>query len=181
MNKILLLFYVCLFFLFSGCKNSPENVETKNKLFDFSGFFSGEAKRLQSVNAKLEKTLLKNNTSEKLIVETPDWFAELKPFTDISLNKPAIANSYNIDSIRNGQSLQITYSAMDSSAPVKNVVLYFSESQPDSITIYKSTNTIYYTLTEELHYSKKQYTVNASTQPKAGKAIQFSLIGVIAE
>lgn len=181
MNKNLLVFYMFLFLIFSGCKNSSENTEIKNKLFDFSAYFSAEAKRLNSANSTLEKTLLKNNKYERIVIENPDWHAELKPFTDISLNKPAIASSYKTDSLRNENSLQITYSAMDESAPVKNVVLYFSDSEPDSIIIIKATNTIYYTLTEELRYSKKQYSINASTQPKAGKAIQFSLNGVITE
>jgi hypothetical protein len=181
MNKNLLVFYMFLFLIFSGCKNSSENPEIKNKLFDFSAYFSAEAKRLESANATLEKTLLKNNKSERLVIENPDWQAELNPFTDISLNKPAIASSYKTDSLRNENSLQITYSAMDESAPVKNVVLYFSKSEPDSIIIIKATNTIYYTLTEELRYSKKQYSIDASTQPKAGKAIQFSLTGIITE
>lgn len=181
MNKYFRLFSVLLFFVSAGCKNSNDSSEIKNKLFDISAYFSAEAQRLQSLNASLEKTLIKNNISEKLIQKNPNWQLELKPFMESGLNKPAIANSYKIDSVLIGNSLKVTYAAMDSSAPVKNVILYFSDTKPDSIIILKATNTIYYTLSEELRYYRNSYFINASTQPKAGKAIKFSLHCTIQE
>jgi hypothetical protein len=69
---------------------------------DLGGFFSAEAKRLNSQKPTLLKTVGINQKSEqKLLKKNIDWTKELSVFKEADINKPAFKGMYQMSKLPN--------------------------------------------------------------------------------
>lgn len=158
----------------TGCTRTEKPLPVKSKLFDFGKHFEDEIKELSAAQAQLIKTLEKEGKTETLEVQHPDWKKELQSFLDLDLNKPALAGSYNVDTLSlNPQ--HVRYTASDSTTVIRNADFYGT----DSIVVQKRISNMYYTSSEQLIYHANGYMISAFIRPKAGKSLAFNLNAVI--
>jgi hypothetical protein len=178
-SLILILFPLYAFL--TGCKNDTGNEEFSIKeYFDIPGHFIAEAERLQQSGASLRKTLTRPDDSEEVHKDEVDWQAELKPFIDIDLNKPAFSGGYTTDTIMNGGDMAISYTAIDSTFDIKKATLVFHDGELTKMQAEHSKNNVYYYSREILIYEAETgYEITVSNIMKAGKPVEFTIKGEI--
>lgn len=141
-------------------------------------YFSNEAKKLNSRNLSLEKTVFKNGKSEIIVLDSVNWFKELKPFIDINIAKPAQINSYQIDSLVESNVLTINYIARDSTVSVKEVIVKFKNKKLLNFRAIQSSYNLYYQSIDTINYfGDGNYRISAMSKPKLGREVNLKLHG----
>lgn len=139
--------------------------------FNLNEFVEQQASLLAEVD--LNKTVVVNGQSETQRVDTPVWVEELAPFAQSDIDRPALWDSYSVDTaiISVDRVWQITYSALDSALFTKRVqVVYFDLSMPlDSAAIVNIDNSFssYVADTRQrLRYAPQRYEVTSEQRAR---------------
>ena len=123
-------------FLISGCARSPDvPAGSSPSFYDFSDFLDTLALNaaLQSVN----KTVIWRGQKESRTLEGYQWVADIRKFEDFDLNKSALYDKYEVDSLagKSGELESIIYRSIDPKTEVKYFKVVFSDQRVDSIVI----------------------------------------------
>jgi hypothetical protein len=133
-----------------SCKQDSGDTSSKMIFFDLKGYFKAESIRLAKLNPVINKTAVRNATSETKKVHIPNWETELSLFTESDINKPAWKASYNV---LNTDDFLI-YKALDPALILRTrkIVVKRSGNKILWILIYNHTKNKLYETTEKLSY-----------------------------
>ncbi|HMT29218.1 MAG TPA: hypothetical protein PKD91_08065 [Bacteroidia bacterium] len=177
-NKLVLSAIITAIFAIS-CQSNRKEIPEGSKLFNLTDYFSGQIKALEKSKTPLTKTILNKGKTETVRIENVDWKTELKPFTEIDLNKPAVYLSYKADSVVNGTKTIIHYAAKDSTPLLRDMMIHMDHHIPDSIIIRKVISNSYVSSDEILKYTGQgNFEIHVNNVPGIGKDIQFVLKAV---
>jgi hypothetical protein len=172
--------FVILFsgFLFIGC-DAP--VRNASNYFDCPRYFDRLADSLANTTAVLEKTMATNGATETLKINKPDWRAELLPFHELNISKPAQQGTYRVDTLITNGGFRIEHSAMVEDASVRTLAIeYDSSGTVLSVFAVTASKNPYHASADTLYYqSKGEYQISALSDPALGKSISFDLTGKI--
>lgn len=116
-NRLILLAF--LWIIFAGCNQKSEAI--KGKYFDIIGFFNTEIQQLNQTKPGLEKIISREENPQSEQSDTANWAAELEPFFQLDINKPTLADKYEI-TVDSNKGLQIkTYYAKDTNTEVQRI------------------------------------------------------------
>jgi len=170
---------IILVFYFLAACNNPVKVPGENqKYFETNKYFLNEAAMLQLKNAAIVKTFIKNDSTETIRSEKVDWKTELLPFLQINLHKPALVNSFSIDTITEANKTLIQYVAKDSTLELRDLKIYLSEAKVDSLFgVMKSSNLYYNAVDTIAYFGNGNYRISVWNKPRIGKEVRFVLVG----
>lgn len=165
--------------LITGCADDADQKSASVKeYFDIPVYFERLAHDLNENDVGLRKTLSRPTDSEVVKKDDVDWLAELKPFIDINLNKPAFSDGYLIDTVVHQDQMTIVYTARDSSFDIKEVVLFLDHDVLTRLEAVHSKDNVYYYSREVLTFEHQRgYEINVSNVMKAGRPVEFSIRG----
>jgi hypothetical protein len=117
---------------------------------DLEGFFSAEAKRLNSQKPTLLKTVGINQKSEqKLLKKNIDWTKELSVFKEADINKPAFKGMYQMSKLPN----KTVYTALNKKYLIQRIEVDWNlAKKPSGIRIFQLTKNIIYRAADTLSY-----------------------------
>jgi hypothetical protein len=172
--------FVCLLLGTACSDNKSTSQKQVNDYFNLEGYFVTEAEMLRKHNAKISKTLIKDDVTETLVFDSINWDQEFKPFMNSDLNKPAFRQAYTVDTIQFNASKKIIYNAKDPLLTTRSILISYFNEKIDSLMIINQTSNVYYTAAETLVYLPgKYYILTTMNDPAAGKATSFQLKGEI--
>ncbi len=171
------IFVLLLFcFLLIACTGNLQPVSNSKEYFNIENYFLVEAEELTKQNTGIVKTMFKEDASEKLIDNNVNWFTELKPFMDIALNKPALANAYHVDSILNNNRKVLLFQAKDDNPFLQNLKIIFTNNKPDTVIAINRTSNMYYRSKDTLSYfGNGSYRISSWNKPRFGREVSFVL------
>jgi len=155
--------YIFLFSLLIITACIPdEPIENNNELFNIKNYFLSEIEKLENDKKSLTKTIAhqNENSTETLTYNSPDWNKEFKLFLESDVSNKAVADYYQIDTIKN----KINYLATNEKVSVKKLNITFTNdalTQIDSLYLLKSNENIISKLEQQLNYSaNKNYSIS---------------------
>ena len=147
-------------FLVISCQttsNNSDSNKSNSSFFDLPTYFQSEMDRLQSVKSVNKKVSVNGEQEEKEIV---DWDAsvDLQPFKDLSINKSAWADKYQVDTIKPDTLgvYFIKYTALDEKLQIRDVQVGFNTSGPNAILVNKKIETPIAETEQRLSYIAEQ-------------------------
>jgi len=106
-------------------KPSDNITPTLKKHFDFPAFFNQEIDELNTAKYKLNKIVRLNQEPDSQFIESPAFQEELSPFLRLDINKIALQDKYESDSLwEDGVWQSIVYTVLDSSLNIKSIELH---------------------------------------------------------
>ena len=140
---------VILAFSLAACQQKEIN-KKQIEYVDLQGYFSAEAKRLNSKKPTVLKTVGINQKSEKKLLEkTIDWEKELSVFKEADINKPAFKGMYHIGRMPN----KTVYTALNKKNLVQRIEVDWGLSKkPIGIRIFQLTKNMIYRAADTLNY-----------------------------
>ena len=122
--------------------NNSDSNKSNSSFFDLPAYFQSEMDRLQSVKSVNKKVSVNGEHEEK---EVQDWDAsvDLQPFKDLSINKSAWADKYQVDTIKPDDlgNYLIKYTALDEKLQIRDVQIGFNASGPNKVLVNKKIET----------------------------------------
>jgi len=135
--------------VYNGCKRQETTIGSKDIYFDLKGYFAEEAHRMDRLKPEIRKIVKKNNESETLQLRVRDWKNEFTLFSESDINKPAWADSYQIDS--SGRIVE--YQAMSPDLRTRNIRIERGENNTiTGIYIKNTARNLLYESEEDLFY-----------------------------
>ncbi len=176
---IRLSFTFILLSLLISCGGSEKNAISDSRFFNLNGYFNEQVAELEKSNTPITKIIMHNGKTESINEINVDWNTELKPFLEIDITLPAHILSYSIDSLVEGNSTTLHYSAKDSTPLLRDIVIKLKSGQPDTIYIRKVISNSYVSSVETMsYYGNGNYELKVKNDPQIGKNIAFELKGV---
>ena len=115
--------------LLAGCASELEESrqgQLDPNFFDASEFFETEAGRLSGLT--IEKTVTVNGNVESKTLSNVDWTEEFAPFAQSNIDRPALWDVYQVDTLSAARGLwSLVYSALDSSLFTKVVAVTYAD------------------------------------------------------
>lgn len=108
----------------TACLDEPTVVDpdARGATFDLAAFVEYQGETL--AGAAMQKSVRIGDVDQTLRIDSVDWAAELAPFAEANLNKPALLDKYAVDSTRaNDGGLRLNYSALDSAIKVRTLTV----------------------------------------------------------
>lgn len=150
-----LVFYLCLIYLFSSCQQPPasESTPPQDGFFDLKAYFSQEIDKLK-LHSGFEKTTQINKITETHRFDSLDFSKELAMFINADINRITWLDKYQVDSsFTNQRTLKsITYRALSPKMKTQKLHLTFSEDVPDLIQIEQLTTNALMNASMNLEY-----------------------------
>lgn len=99
MRPYFLFFIILTLFSLASCQDPDDfNVSKADNLyFDLAGAIESSVEELKQKQAKVEKKVSQNGTTETQTLQIKDWAEELESFKEVDLNKPVLRDSYRIE------------------------------------------------------------------------------------
>jgi hypothetical protein len=172
MKKITLI--LCLISTALACNEKANKEASSINYFDLKKYFSSEAKRLQTLNPLIKKTITQNGISETKQLKISNWETELKPFANADINKSAWKNAFKVTT-RN----QITqYTNTSEKIPVKELIVAKKNNRIISVKAILTTRNLLYTSTDTLTYvPSKHYEIKKTQKIKLLKEKTYQISG----
>lgn len=164
--KYTLLFFICLV---GSCQ-----VETVNHIqvqfFDLNDFIQEESKRIANVE-KIKKTVSVNGKTEEKILEVFDLKKDLEIFTNSNINKIALLDKYDVDSIfENNVLTKIQYTANDEKVKTREIIVNYKNKSVQSVSIRNaSSNAVTISEQELLFQTNKGYSIKSKQKVSLSK------------
>jgi hypothetical protein len=172
MKKITLI--LCLISTALACNDKANKEASSINYFDLKKYFSSEAKRLQTLNPLIKKTVRQNGISETKQLKISNWETELKPFANADINKSAWKNAFKVST--NNQ--MIRYTNTNDKIPVKELIVTKKNNVIVSIKAILNTSNLLYTSTDTLTYeADKHYEIKKTQRIKLLKAKTYQISG----
>lgn len=143
-----------LFAILTGCRKDTLLQEKRQDFADLTGYLNTEQKELRSNKVSYEKTIVFNGKREKKVPEHFEWGKELKPFYECDLNQTSMISDYRCDTLKQGDSTTVTYSAISKKEKVRHLHIVLHNHSIHSINIRTSIRNPWFTLERELYYEK---------------------------
>ncbi len=176
-NLISVCFVFALFFI--SCNDTENTVVNETRFFDFNAYFYDQVDLLEKANTPITKTIVHNGKTETIKEPNVNWENELKPFLEIDITLPAHILSYNIDSLVDGRSTMLHYTAKDSTPLLREIKIMLNDGKPDTIYIRKVISNSYVSSVQTMSYfGNGNYELKVNNDPQIGKNISFELSGV---
>ena len=173
-SEIFVLLLFCL--LLIACTGNLQPVLNSKEYYNIENYFMKEAEELTEHNVGIVKIMFKDDTSEKLTNTSINWFTELKPFMDIALNKPALANAYHVDSILSNNRKVLHFRAKDANPFLQNLKIVFTNHKPDTVVAINRASNMYYRSVDTLSYfGNGSYRISSWNKPRIGREVSFVL------
>lgn len=156
---ILSLFYSSMVGI--GCGNvgtsESEIKQSTLKYFDLKGFIEMETERLTELTS-FTKTVFVNGEQETKSFNQMDANAELTPFSDSDINKPAWSDKYDIDSVfnQNKELVGLQYQTKDSKLKTKKMSIDFQNNKVAKVYIENAINSSVADIYQTLMYQPKK-------------------------
>jgi hypothetical protein len=133
----------CLFTIISCQQNINDNKTTTSPLFSLKGFLDAEINNTLMHHTRVRKTVTINDKVEIKELDIQNWNAELKPFFNADINKPAWYDKYQISEKRLADSsLEKTYQTKEKHLKTKQLsVIQNDNTQNVKLTIFTSDKT----------------------------------------
>lgn len=166
---------VSLLFLIA-CSSENKKLN-ESPLFDLKKYFESQIALLKQSNPKVQKLVIQNGQAENRDMQIEDWSMELKPFLDCDISKPALRNSYRIDTLDNTcLGCHVVYVAIDSSQSIRKVDLISDNNAITQIAIQKSTGSRLLQSTQSLVWSAgKGYEISGKQTVALGKENEYTI------
>jgi hypothetical protein len=147
-----------LFSLLGGCASNSKKIDSRpSYYFDLKSYFDGEAKRLNTTNLYIEKSVSKNKEKESKRVRIKDWATEFALFSNSDINKTAWKDSYRKDSTDS----QISYIAKYPNLKTQSIEIDFTNHKLHAIKIVNHQKNYLYESKETLvYFPDSLYTIN---------------------
>lgn len=146
---------------------SSEKKQGGAPLFDLKKYFQSQVTQLQQTNPKVQKLVIQNGQAESRDMQIADWSIELKPFLETDISKPALRNSYSVDTLNANH---ILYIAVDSSQAIRKVDLQFNKDNVAQISIDRHTGSKLLETTQTLTWDAgKSYSISGKQTVILGK------------
>jgi hypothetical protein len=172
MKKITLI--LCLLSTALACNDKANKEASSINYFDLKKYFSSEAKRLQTLNPLIKKTVTQNGISETKQLKISILETELKPFSNADINKSAWKNAFKVST--NNQ--MIRYTNTNDKIPVKELIVTKKNNVIVSIKAILNTSNLLYTSTDTLTYvPSKHYEIKKTQKIKLLKAKTYQISG----
>lgn len=139
----LLCFYAC---------TEPEVRSQEVEFYDLQKELHREAAANHERGLGIVKVIERGGKQEQKIFQKPDWPAELKPFMDCDLNKPAYRDAYTVSKQSANDTTFITYTAKEKKLPVHQLKLAFYNNELSGMQAEVSRSNSYFSLHEDLSY-----------------------------
>lgn len=160
----------------SSCISSVHDKGLLTKEFDFPSFFQQEIGLLNTLQPQVDKTVIKDSTSETKNLVIEDWNKELSSFLSIDLNKPAYRGAYQKDSADN----VVIYTFTDSTLDLSSIRVVYKDHIPATLMIKKETKNLLYDTKESLEYVRgKRYSIDKRQNVKILGSHQYKIEGII--
>lgn len=145
MKKYLVSLFLLQLFSCTPQENKKVNTAT---YFDLSGYFEGEAIRLQKTNPTVIKSVVALAKAEQKVTKITDWKTELASFSNADINKA----SWKGEFITTNNTGNISYATTNPKIPIKKIEIVSINNKVKSIKIFKATKNYLYTSTDTLIY-----------------------------
>ena len=161
----------------SGCIIDTSSDLSEKKYFDLKNYFNTQAGELNQQNITMEKLLINNKDTQKVVINNPDWNVEFTPFINSDINKPALRDSYKIDSVfKNNKLNLVKYISLDEKQSVSQIQLHISENKIDHVFIENSTSNYVYNSARILSYTPfKGYTIEGEQDIILGSDLHYKI------
>lgn len=138
---------IVIFSIFS-CSQQESKKANTSAYFDLSGYFEGEAIRLQKTNPTIIKSVTALAKAEQKTIKISDWKTELSSFSNADINKA----SWKGDFIETSTNTLLSYATSNPKIPIKRIEIAKVNNQIKSIKIFKATENYLYVSTDTLSY-----------------------------
>ena len=122
--------------------------------------------------------LVTDSETETTTVNPVLWQDELRAFTEINLNKPALLHGYNIDTSGTTDQYLVLYTAKDSSFEIKQIEISVLENHINRFKALHSRSNFYYSSHELLTYVPDSgYSITIDNTIRTGSPINMTIKG----
>lgn len=136
---------------FSAC--TADKKRTAKELFDSQSYFSQEVQRHQQAKTRIQKELRIDGEVDKLTLDSLDWASELALFMRSNINKPALVDEYQIDSVmQQGRLTEVHYETQNSELKTRKLSVYYEKDSLQRIEIFNKTSNSVYGAEQYLKY-----------------------------
>lgn len=132
----------------SSCSPQENNKASTPNYFDISGYFAGEASRLQKANPTVIKSVVAIGKTESQSTKITDWKTELTSFSNADINKASWQGEFT-EAI-SGEN--ISYTTSNPKISIKKIEIKKINNQIKGIMIIKATENILYNSADTLLY-----------------------------
>jgi hypothetical protein len=147
-----LLLVCCIIYLVSCTSDVTNN---SKKLFNSASFIRSQTVKLKKSNSKLYKTAEYNGKKEILQLDSVNWNKELELIVACNIAEKYL--NYNIDSIQQGDSSIITYTAKESKAEVRKFIVVNYKNNIKRISIERMKENTFYYSKQQIEYVPLSY------------------------
>jgi hypothetical protein len=148
--KMLLLLHM-LFFL-ASCTNTDSNA-IQSEYFSLSSYFETQKIDLLNTKQAVKKVTSFGTELTSEIISKPDWEKEFALFTAQDINKPALKNTFIIDTLNQDSLNLLRYASIDKDAKIQKVEITFLKQEVKQIYILVNKNNYIYSTNQELRYT----------------------------
>lgn len=167
--------FCCLIYLYS-CNSDVTN--NSKKLFNSADFIRSQIILLKKDNYKFYKTAEYNGKKEILQLDSVDWNKEFELIVTCNIAEKYL--NYNIDSIQQGDSSIITYTAKESKAEVRKFVVVNHQNNTKRIYIERmKENTFYYSKQQIEYVPLSYFSIYAKEKIVLSDTSYYLITGVI--
>ena len=151
-----------------GCKPEIISTQEKETFFDMEKYVNRVIS--DSLSTTVIKTIQVNGKSEqKKLVDYPLWL-DIKNFAQYNINKPALLDKYQVDSLQEGNELKVSYISLDEKHHVSELQIWYQEQHIDSIRVLTSLKSFIEESTLEIRWTPgKGYVIDKNVQGRFSK------------
>ena len=177
-NKFYIKMLVVLTGIFlSGCIDNNNSKLTEKYYFDLKKYFKDQAEKFEIKNISAEKILVNDKDTQQVVINNVDWEVEFAPFINSDINKPALRDSYKIDSIYDQKNLSIIkYLSLDEKQSVSQIQIHFRNDIISHVFIESSTSNYVYNSAQVLSFiPDKGYTIEGEQDIVIGSDMHYRI------
>ena len=138
-----------LVLLLTSCfPENKEEVVRQIYFFDLQSYFNNQAAMLQKKAKNINKTVAKNDLTEKKQIKIANWKTELSLFIDADINKPTWKESY----LKDSTATKIIYTAIDDDLKTQKIEINLDNGVPSKFVISTKEDNLLYHSTENLEF-----------------------------
>ncbi len=148
-----------LFMLVSSCREGEPSIDdpadpATHPYFDLAAFFTSEIERLNQEQPRVRKRLFLNESKDTIRSGKQNYEEELGAFKEADINKSAYLGKYQIDSLREQETLQeVRYQALEPDFRTRLIRIVLAGSQrPQEILIEQHSHNPIFKTQQHLRY-----------------------------
>ncbi len=144
---------ICWCSLATGCHQPPAAQVTTDSYFDLKGYIQAEIERMQTQDWTLSKTITLNGASETRQIRQADIAAELAPFLDVAISRPAWHGRFQVDTLHHGAGYTVVYKCEQRDIPVRELEISWSGGRLQRVEALRAFHSLPADFTQYLRYT----------------------------